>query len=170
MEFNFKTLTTFLAIITVALSAGFFYGWNVSSIPGFKRVPDDIYLESMQSINRAILNPWFFIIFFGPLFLMALSTYFQFKVATDSTLWMFLIATLIYAFGNLVVTMFGNVPLNEMLDKIDLSTLNAENMKGVRALYEDKWNNFNLIRAIASIVAFAILLYATLQSKLEALS
>ena len=56
MEITLKSIILFSTLILTGLSAGFFYAWQVSVIPGTKRVVDLTYLETMQSINRAILN------------------------------------------------------------------------------------------------------------------
>ena len=73
MEFTTKNIIHLLAVITTALSAGLFYSWVVSVIPGTKKIPDKAYLETMQSINREILNAGFFIIFFGALIFLLIN-------------------------------------------------------------------------------------------------
>ena len=67
MELSAKGTTLLIAILLTGLSARLFYAWEVSVIPGTKRIPNRAYLETMQSINRAILHPAFYIIFFGSL-------------------------------------------------------------------------------------------------------
>lgn len=164
MEMNIKSITLFLAIITTALSAGLFYAWVVSVIPGTKRIPDQAYLETMQSINRAILNPGFFIIFFGAIVLLGASTFLQYRIKIDSTFYLMLSATLIYLFGTLGVTMFGNVPLNNIVEALDLSNFTEVNFKNARHAYEEKWNQLNLIRTIAALISFFLILLAGLKN------
>ena len=115
MEFNIKNSILLLSVIMTALSAGLFYGWVVSVIPGTKKITDQAYLETMQTINREILNAGFFIIFFGSLFLLLASTFLQYQVKVDTAFYLTLMATLLYFFGTIGVTMFGNVPLNNMV-------------------------------------------------------
>ena len=79
MEISIRSITLFIALILSGLSAGLFYAWSVSVIPGTKRVPDLVYLEAMQAINRAILNPAFFLVFFGSLILLGVSTVQNFR-------------------------------------------------------------------------------------------
>lgn len=62
-----KTIVFFITALLNALSTGFFFAWSVSVILGTKKVGHLTYLETMQSINREILNPLFFIVFFGSL-------------------------------------------------------------------------------------------------------
>ena len=126
MEFNIKNAMLFLSLFTTALSAGLFYAWVVSVIPGTKKIPDQAYLETMQSINREILNAGFFFIFFGAFFFLICSTYLQYKVKVDTVFYLMLLATILYAVGTIGVTMFGNVPLNNMVEAMDLSSLQTE--------------------------------------------
>ncbi len=160
MEINLRTLTLLLAIITTALSAGLFYAWTISVIPGLKSIPHRSYLEAMQSINRAILNPGFFIIFFGSMVLLIMSAYLQYKVSASITFWLIVIAIIFYGIGTLGVTIFGNVPMNESLDLINLGKLSADELKLTRISYEGKWNQFNTIRTVFSVLAFTAILLA----------
>ena len=157
-----KNIVLFLALMTTALSAGLFYAWVVSVIPGTKKVTDQAYLEVMQSINRTILNPGFFIIFFGAMFLLFVQTYFQYKIKIDNIFWLTLSATVIYLIGTIGITMFGNVPLNNMVDALDLSKMNLEEFKEARLNYEDRWNQLNMIRTVAAMISFLLLFFAAL--------
>ena len=164
MEMNIKAIVLFLSTVTTALSAGLFFAWVISIIPGTKRIPDQAYMETMQSINREILNPAFFIIFFGSMFLLFASTYFHYKVKIDSIFYLILGATLLYTIGTIGVTMFGNVPLNNMIEAMDLSTFTSGDYKAGRLAYEAKWNLLNLIRTIAGLGSFFLLLIAIMRS------
>lgn len=154
MELSIKSITFLAAVLLTGLSAGLFYAWSVSVIPGTKRIPDHMYLETMQAINRAILNPAFFLIFFGSLILLVLSTIQQYQ--TGPTFWFLLVATLSYLFGTFGVTSMGNVPLNDSLDVLRLSELSMDAMAQFRQEYELKWNRLHLIRTVFSVLAFLI--------------
>jgi uncharacterized membrane protein len=154
MELSLKTLTLYTAVILTGLSAGLFYAWTVSVIPGTRKVIDIIYLESMQSINRAILNPSFYLIFIGSPLALALSTIQQFKSGT--VFWLLLTATLLYLIGTFGVTIFGNVPLNDALDALDLGELSTVEKSKFRNAYESKWNRLHSIRTAFSVLAFLI--------------
>ncbi len=152
MDFSIKSITVFSAILLTGLSAGLFYAWAVSVIPGTKKVPDQVYLETMQSINRAILKPAFFLIFFGSLFLLAVSTIQH--IQGGLTFWLLLAATLIYLIGTFGVTAFGNVPLNNALDAIDLGELGADLITRTRQQYEIKWNRLHMLRTVFAVLSF----------------
>lgn len=157
MEISIKSITLFSAVLLTGLSAGLFYAWTVSVIPGTRRVPDYIYLETMQSINRAILNPAFLLIFFGSLILLVMSAFQQFK--SGLTFWLLLAATIIYLIGTIGVTSLGNVTLNNALEALDLSKLGTDIMEHTRHQYEIKWNRFHMIRTVFSVLSFLLSLF-----------
>lgn len=153
-----KSITLLIAILLTGLSAGFFYAWEVSVIPGTRKVGDLTYLETMQSINRAILNPAFFIVFFGSLLLLAVSTFQQY--GTGLAFWWLLAATLTYLVGTFGVTAFGNVPLNDTLDVFELAEQAGEQLEKFRQRYESRWNRLHTIRTIFSVLSFILSLLA----------
>jgi len=158
MEITIKSITLYSAVLLTGLSAGLFFAWSVSVIPGTIRVADSIYLETMQSINRAILNPAFFLIFFGSLILLITNTVQQFQ--TGSTFWLMLAATVIYLVGTFGVTGLGNVPLNNALDTLQLNELSEYKLAEFRQYYELKWNKFHTIRTTFAVISFMFSLLA----------
>jgi uncharacterized membrane protein len=156
-----KTILLLAAIFLTGLSAGFFYAWQVSVIPGTQRITDSSYLESMQSINKAILNPAFFLVFFGCLISLGVATAFHYK--QGATFWLLLAAFLTYLLGTFFVTAFGNVPLNDQLEAMNLANLDAMKSQSFRQSYEQRWNWLHLIRTGFSLVAFLLALLAAFQ-------
>ncbi|MCF7568259.1 DUF1772 domain-containing protein [Sabulilitoribacter arenilitoris] len=151
-----KTAVFFITVLLNALSTGFFFAWSVSVILGTKKIGHVMYLETMQNINREILNPVFFIVFFGSLISLVISTYLQFNNKTVFVL--VLASTIIYLFGTFGVTAFGNVHLNNELEALNITNLNLMELKGFRTYYESAWNHFHSIRTISSMVSFILLL------------
>lgn len=158
MELSIKTITLFLAVALTGLSSGLFYAWSVSVIPGTRKVIDSTYLETMQSINRAILNPTFFLIFFGSLILLCVATAQQF--GSNQTFWLLLLAAITYAVGTVGVTAMGNVPLNNQLDELNLIDMSSDKISAFRQFYELKWNRLHLIRTAFAVAAFLLSILA----------
>ncbi|MEL6652312.1 MAG: DUF1772 domain-containing protein [Bacteroidota bacterium] len=157
-----KSLTLYGAITLTGLSAGLFYAWAVSVIPGTLKVTDSTYLQTMQAINRAILNPAFYLSFFGSLILLGLATVYQFRMGTP--FWLLLVATVLYLVGTFGVTAFGNVPLNDQLDILNLAELSSDKLQVFRQHYEIKWNRLHMIRTICSVVSFLLALLTAFTS------
>lgn len=158
-----KTYVLFCTVLLNALATGFFFAWSVSVIVGTKKVTDLTYLETMQNINREILNPVFFIVFFGSLVTLFLTTYLQLNHKT--VFWFVLASTIIYLIGTFGVTAFGNVPLNNELDALNIHGFNLTELNQFRTYFEGTWNQYHIIRSIASIISFTLLLIATFIQK-----
>ncbi len=164
--FTTHTLTLLLSALLSGLVAGLLYGYACSVNLGLGKLDDIGYLSAMQSINEAIQNPVFFISFMGSVVILPYSTWLCYKNG-DTTLWyLMLAATLLYGVGVFGVTVIGNVPLNEALAKFDLNSASTEAIQAQRRQFEQPWNNFHLIRTIASIVSFVLVLIACLKNKM----
>jgi uncharacterized membrane protein len=150
--------TTFLISVTLAgLVAGLFFAYACSVNLGLARLTDAEYLKAMQSINRAILNSWFFTAFLGALILLPLATGLVYKHEGATLLFYYLlVAALVYILAVFGVTIFGNVPLNEAVDKFDIASATAEELKRQREIFETPWNRLNLIRTLASVISFVL--------------
>jgi uncharacterized membrane protein len=151
-----KTTALFITILLNALSTGFFFAWSVSVILGTKKVGDFTYLESMQSINKEILNPAFFIVFFGSLIMLVMSASMQFN--NKPVFGLVLASAIIYLIGTFGITAFGNVPLNNELEALNITKLSILELKNFRTYYESAWNQYHNIRTISSIISFILLL------------
>ncbi len=156
-----KHLILLTSILTTGLSAGLFYAWAVSVIPGTKLITDKSYLETMQSINRAIINPGFLVIFLGTVLLMVATVYFNSRDSYDLRFWLSTSALLVYLVGTVGVTSFGNVPLNNGLDGISIESLTAVDLKATRLSYENAWNKLHNIRTIFAVISFLLLILCT---------
>ena len=163
--FNFDKRRIVLVTTTLltGLLAGVFFTWTNAITPGIGRLNDIYYLQAFQHMNRTILNPLFYLVIIGPLLLSPLSAYI-YKSSNRFMLRLLIGASLIYFIGVFGVTMLGNIPLNNMLDKIQLATISLEDAKIFRDHYEVKWNNFHLIRTITSTTSFLFLIVACLYS------
>ncbi len=157
-----QNITLASAATTTALMAGLFYAYSCSVNPGLSRLSDAAYLVAMQSINRAILNPVFFIGFVGTAVLLPLSTWLQYGQPVSLRFQLLLCATVIYWVGVSGVTMLGNVPLNEALDSFNVQTASVEEIAAQRAAFESPWNQLNTIRTIASVLAIVLVIIACL--------
>lgn len=160
MTIPFKSLLLITTGTTTALMAGLFYSWSCSVIPGLSRLPDSTYISTMQSINRAIQNPLFFLSFFGTALLLPLCTYLYYNQHSSARFWLLFAATIIYLSGVMGVTIFGNIPLNETLDIFQMQTATVQEIRAVRVAFEGPWNTLNNIRALASALSIILVIIA----------
>lgn len=147
-----------------ALIAGLFYAYSCSVNLGLGRLPDTEYLRAMQNINRAILNPWFFASFMGSLVMMPLCTWLFYKnQGGTASFYLLLAASIIYTIGVFGVTAFGNVPLNESLDRFEIDAATLQEIKARRMGFEIPWNRLHVIRTIANLLSLLLLLMAIIK-------
>jgi uncharacterized membrane protein len=138
--------------------AGIFFTWSNAVKPGIGKLNDIDYLSALQSMNRVILNSLFLIVFIGTIISVALVPVFHFHFYPKNIFWLLILIVIIYWVGVFSVTVFGNIPLNEILDKRNLSVMNPNDLSLLRDSIENRWNNFNLIRSISSAVSFLLLI------------
>lgn len=156
MGFTIEHMAIVALVLVMGLSAGLCFTWSNAITPGIGRLDDLGYLQSFQQMNRTIINPLFFAVFFGPFFLNLVSIY-LFKGHSSQLLWWLIAAGIIYFLGVLIVTIFGNVPLNEILDKTDLGMASLDELKQLREKFEFRWNRLHSIRTFTSIISFLML-------------
>lgn len=161
-------MTTILLIVTAvltALIAGLFYAYSCSVVLGLGKLSDTEYLKAMQSINREILNPVFFISFMGTAALLPISTFLY--RAQNPVFILLLLATLAYLIGVFGVTIVGNVPLNDQLDKFDIVNSTKEGIKQMRDNFENRWNFLNNVRTVFSVISILLVVCACVWNKVE---
>ncbi len=150
-------MVVLIATMLTGLSAGLCFTWSNAVTTGLANLDDLNYLRAFQQMNRTILNPTFFLVFFGPVIFGAIGTYVV-RNGNPMTFWLVLTAVLLYFFGVALVTIFGNVPLNEMVDKTDLAEIGIEGAASLRKRFEKPWNSFHRVRTYISALSFLLLL------------
>jgi len=156
----------FVAILLSGLIAGLLYAYSCSINPGLKALSDKEYVHAMQSINEAIQNPIFFLSFVGLLAVYPLSVYHVYTTPLKLSTYLMIIATLVYFFGVFGLTMWRNVPLNELLAKFDISQASPEQIAAIRQRFEGPWNNYHTIRTFASILSFGLTILSVMKQKI----
>jgi uncharacterized membrane protein len=150
------TLPLGAATVATGLSAGIFTAFQVAIVPGLKRVNDDAYVSTFQAINRAILNPAFLSLFVGAPILLAVATASWWREDRAVAAW--LGAALVLQVANLAITIGGNVPLNEALDRAGIVAGPAAT--AARTAFEGRWNRLHTVRTVASVASTVALGFA----------
>ena len=156
MHFNLDTTVIFIGIILTGLTAGLCFTWNNAVTPGIGQLNDLDFLQAFQQMNRVIINPVFILVFFGPFITNIVTIYLKHQ-QIDKAFWVFTAAAVIFILGVVFVTIFRNVPLNEILDKTDLLNASAEDLNLLRQKFEKPWNQWHLVRTFSSLFSFVLL-------------
>ena len=151
-----RRLTLVAATIATGLAAGFFYAYHVSVTRGHALIGDRAYVEAMQAINATVRNAEFALGFFGALVLGVAALALRAGRWRSPTTWLLAAGVGLYL-AAFLVTMLVNVPLNEELAQVALS---SPDLAAVRADYEPPWNRANALRTGLSIAAFVFLVGA----------
>ena len=157
-------ITTVAALIVTGLMAGLWFAWMVSVIPGTRRVDDHTYVTTMQTINRAIINPAFIVPFIGTPVVLAAAGILQWQAGNTRSAALLFTAAGGYVVGVLGVTGGGNVPLNNELDEVPLADTAATELRSIRTGYERPWNRFHAARTVANLGVFAVALVAAVDA------
>ncbi len=151
-----RTALLVIAIASTGLSAGLLFGWLVSVIPGTLRVSDRAYIETMQAINVAIINPAFLVPFIGTPAILAAAAAAEWRAGNARRATTLLVAMVTYLAGVIGITMGGNVPLNNTLDRFALDDASPADALAARTAYEGPWNRWHAIRTAAAGLAFIV--------------
>ncbi len=145
------------ATLVAGLQAGTYFTWATGVMPGLARVDDRAFVATMQQVNVAIVNPVFISTFVAaPLLAGALA------VLGGAPARPWAVAATVLAIGTVMITVAGNVPLNDALEAAGRVDAIAD-LAAVRADFESRWVVLNIGRALTSAGALACLGAAALR-------
>ena len=151
------TLLLILASIGSGLIGGLFFIFSNTIMSAFDRLPDGGGVPAMQRINEVILNPLFFLAFFGTgVLCLALLVFYLMHLARPAAGWI-CVAALLYVIGSIGVTMVCNVPLNNQLATISPTD---KHVTAHWQAYRGPWTRWNHVRTVACLLSAAILAFA----------
>jgi len=142
------------SIVSAAIMAGVYFTFSVFAMRAFAALGDAAGAQAMQSINRVIVKSAFLPLFMlstaacAALIILGMMGYGGAGATTMA------IGGAIYVIGMFVVTIAGNVPLNNKLDAADPTT---EEGVAVWRDYLQRWTRLNHIRTLSCIAAMALL-------------
>lgn len=145
----FLTLATFAA----ALSAGLFYAYHWTAMPGLNAADPMTAINALKSINVVITNPIFLFSFLGTLVFGAIAALLYLRAFGTAPALLVWAGVVVYALGVFAVTIVFNVPLN---NELAAATPTPATAAAIWRAFYDPWMTWNLVRTIASIVTFLL--------------
>jgi uncharacterized membrane protein len=145
-----------LAVISTGLYAGFMLIFLTGVMPALARLTDDQFVVAMRRINEYVPRPVFVLVFLAEIAFPAAALAVGVDGRTDSRRWL-LLAGLVCAVLNHLVTVGGNIPLNGALAASESSPAVE-----ARAAFEKRWNRLHLVRTLLAVAAFALLVASAL--------
>ncbi|MFI6286447.1 DUF1772 domain-containing protein [Streptomyces sp. NPDC051018] len=161
------TVLLALAIISTGLYAGFMLTFRTGVMPALARLSDEQFLAAMRRINEVVPRPLFLLTFFGIIVFPAVCLVVPVDDRGDTQLWL-LVAGLVCSVINHIITVAGNVPLNNALAAAEKDGASGDGSgradSEVRAAFEPRWNRLHLVRTLFTIAAFVLLVSSALSS------
>lgn len=150
---------TVATALACGLVAGVFFAFSTFVMQALERQPGTQGLETMQEINRTVVNPWFMLAFAGGAVACAgLAVVAIVRWGEPEAPWL-LGGGLLYAVGCFGLTLAANVPLNDKLDRI---VPGAGDAVAQWADYCSRWTAWNTVRTVTALAATALLIVALL--------
>jgi len=149
------------AVLTMGLMAGVFGLFAHTIMPGLRHTDDRTFVGTFQSIDRAIINPWFMAAFFGALVLTGLAAVLHLSGDKRNVLPWIGTAFVLYLIA-VIITLAVNVPLNDVI-KAAGDPARIGDLAAVRRHFDEaRWSAWNLVRTLTCTAAFGCLITAAI--------
>ena len=151
------TATLWFAALSVGIMAGVYFTFSMFVMQSLDALEWPAGMVAMQSINRIIVKSLFLPLFFASSLACLLLAVIGVMQWGGAGAWQMVIGGTLYLVGMLVVTMIGNVPLNNALEATDAAGPEAEAMW---RRYMQRWLPWNHVRTVSCTVSLALLIGA----------
>ena len=148
-----------VALLGAAVIAGVFFAFSSFVMGALARLPAEQGIAAMQSINVVVINPHFLGVFFGTAVMSVIAMVLAGLRWSEPAAVLNLSGGALYLLGTLLVTMRGNVPLNNALAGVAPETPRAE--AEWRRYVRDwtRWNHLRTAAALGAALSFSLALW-----------
>lgn len=154
------TTLVLLCALGCGLNSGVFFAFSTFVMQGLARLAPDAGIDAMKAINVTAVRPLFMSLLFGTAVLCAIAIVLA-LIAWDRPGSLLVgIGGAVYIAGAILVTMLGNVPLNNALGRI--ASADGDGATVWRRYLRD-WTRWNHVRTIACTLAMALFILALWQ-------
>ncbi|MFH8435838.1 DUF1772 domain-containing protein [Streptomyces sp. NPDC018007] len=143
-----------LATIVNGLYAGFMLTFLIAIMPGLTELTDQQFTAAMRRFNEKVPGPAFLVLFLGVVALPA-AAFLTGLGEHDEVTGPAVLAALICVIIGHLITVIGNIPLNNAL-----AASEGGDDSAARAAFEPRWNTLHQVRTAFSLVACALLAVA----------
>ncbi len=153
-------LALIIATFLSALMAGFLFAFAIVVMPGIRQLVDREFLRSFRAMDRVIQknHPLFMLMWLGSSISLIAAFLLSINAPNELDRVLLALANLANLFLIQLPTMTINIPLNNMIQALDLEQLDDAAVGEARKEFEPRWNRWNNIRtAIACAVLIDLL-------------
>ncbi|HAE93297.1 MULTISPECIES: DUF1772 domain-containing protein [Hyphomonas] len=142
--------------LAAALVGGVFQSFSDFVMAGLVRAAPSGGIESMQQINRTVFRSVFLATLLGLVPVMLVMSLLAWQTQDGAAKTMIFTGSAIYIVTVLGVTMFGNVPMNERLDRLPHRDQDAANYWKTYGVVWTRWNHVRTLGSIASAICYLL--------------
>jgi uncharacterized membrane protein len=136
-----------ISLLGCGLIAGVFFAFSTFVMAALARRPAAEAIATMQTINITVINPWFMTVFIGT----ALTCFVTIVLSLMKSFSPYpILGGSLYLLGTFLVTIVGNVPLNDAL-----AVVTPDSAEGAVfwSKYLADWTMWNHVRTVAAFFA-----------------
>lgn len=154
-----------LAALLCSLVGGFLFAFSAVVMPGLRSLDDAGFLRAFQVIDRVIQNgqPLFGVVWVGSVLAVVAAAVLSIWALTGVDRLLVVAAALVYVLGVQLPTVRVNLPLNNQLQRLDVSTMTDTTRRQAREAFEPRWNRWNVTRTACAIFVALLLLLVVLR-------
>jgi uncharacterized membrane protein len=152
-------LVTTVSVVTAlssALVAGVLFAFSNHLMKAFGKLPTAQGVTTFQTVNTAILNPVFLLLFVGTGVLSLVLGILSVVRWSEPGSAFLLIGSLLYLVGVIVETRIIHLPRNDALDKADPASERAATLWADMLSTWTTWNHVRVVAALAAATCFIV--------------
>ena len=154
---DFLDISLILSILSCTFATGFMLTYAVVVMHGLSKLDDKEFIRAFQVTDGEIQNnqPLFILTWLGSIISVSGAILSSIISIGLQEAWLIIFVGAVYLFGVQSITISVHLPLNNLIQKMNINKLNYETLREERIKFETKWNYFRLLNlAIDGIVSF----------------
>ncbi|MBO6688366.1 MAG: DUF1772 domain-containing protein [Henriciella sp.] len=159
MTYEWTLYFCFFLALWSAVIGGVFSAFSEFIMSALLRTTPAGGIEAMQHINRTVIKTQFVagILLIAPL--SVLFAFYSLTVFEGAALITLILAPIVYLPTVFLMTIFGNVPMNNKLDRVDHTSTDAE---AYWSKYVRDWTRLNHARSLGSVLTAGLYIAAAI--------
>jgi uncharacterized membrane protein len=149
-----------VATFLCSLVAGFLFAFAVVVMPGIRGLNHRGFIKAFQVMDDVIQNnqPIFMVVWLGSVITLIFAAVLGLQHLNVTERWVLIFTALVYLVGVQLPTFAVNIPLNNRLQSLDVDAMDELAKNTARREFEERWNRWNIIRAVLSCLVSALLI------------
>ena len=133
-------ISLIFSILTCSLVTGFIFTYAVVVMPGLSKLNDKEFLRAFQVTDGIIQNnqPFFMLTWVGSIIAILSLILIAIVFIGISKTWLIVLVGVVYLLGVQGITISIHIPLNNLIQQLNIDELNEQNLSEERKKFEKK--------------------------------